>query len=76
MKEGCNKAAVDFLISNLLKRAFTKHKKGTETSVNPAEDQSVEDHDESLKKCLLFVIRIFSYMDRIVSDVFCIWTEY
>ena len=48
MKEGCNKAAVNFLISNLLKRALTKHKKGTETSVNPEEDQGVEDHDESL----------------------------
>ena len=48
MKEGCNKAAVDFLISDLLKYALTKHKKGTETSVNPEEDQSVEDHDESL----------------------------
>ena len=48
MKEGCNKAAVDFLISDLLKRALTKHKKGTETSVNPEEDQNVEDHGESL----------------------------
>ena len=48
MKEGCNKAAVDFLISDLLKHALTKHKKGTETSVNPEEDQSVEDHDKSL----------------------------
>ena len=49
MKEGCNKAAVDFLIIDLLKRAVTKHKKGTETSVNPEEDQDgVEDHDESL----------------------------
>ena len=48
MKEACNKAAVDFLISDLLKHAVTKHKKGTETSVNPEEDQSVEDHDESL----------------------------
>ena len=43
MKEGRDKAAVD-----LLKRTLTKHKKGTETSVNPEEDQSVEDHDESL----------------------------
>ena len=48
MKESCNKAAVDFLISNLLKRTLTKHKKGTETTFNPEEDQSVEDHDESL----------------------------
>ena len=48
MKEGCNKTAVDFLISNLLKRALTKHKKGTETSVNPEEHKSIEDHDESL----------------------------
>ena len=48
MTEGCNKAAVRFLISDLLKTALTKHKKGTETSVNPEEDQSVEDHDESL----------------------------
>ena len=48
MKEGCTKAAVAFLISDLLKRALTKHKKGTETSVNPEEDQGVEDHDESL----------------------------
>ena len=47
MKEGCNKAAVDFLISDLLKIALTKHKKGTETSVNPEENQSVEDNDES-----------------------------
>ena len=48
MKEGCTKAAVDFLISDLLKRALTKHKKGTETSVNPEEDQNgIEDHDES-----------------------------
>ena len=43
MKEGCNKAAVDFLISDVLRRALTKHKKGTETSVN-----TEEDHDESL----------------------------
>ena len=48
MKEGCNKAAFNFLINNLLKRALTKHKKGTQTSVNPDEDQSVEDHDKSL----------------------------
>ena len=48
MKESCTKPAVDFLISDLMKRALTKHKKGTETSVNPEEDQSVEDHDESL----------------------------
>ena len=88
MKEGCTKAAVDFLISDLLKRALTKHKKGTETSVNPEQDQGFKDHDESLNlivkiitcieqlKCRLFVIRIFSYMDRIVSEVSCIWTEY
>ena len=43
MKEGCNKAAVDFLISDVLRRGLTKHKKGTETSVN-----TEEDHDESL----------------------------
>ena len=48
MKDGCTKAAVYFLISDLLKRALTKHKKGTETSVNPEEDQGVEDHCESL----------------------------
>ena len=48
MKEGCTKATVDFLISDLLKRALTKHKKGTETSVNSEEDQGVEDHGESL----------------------------
>ena len=48
MKEGCTKAAVYFLISDLLKRALTKHKKGTKTSINPEEDQSFEDHDESL----------------------------
>ena len=48
MKGGCTKAAVNFLISDLLKRALTKHRKGTETSVNPEEDQGVEDHDESL----------------------------
>ena len=48
MKEGCTKAAVAFLISDLLKRALTKHKKGTEMIVNPEEDQGVEDHDESL----------------------------
>ena len=47
MKAGWNKAAVDFLISDLLKNALTKHKKGTETSVNPEEDQRVEDHDKS-----------------------------
>ena len=47
MKEGCTKAAVDFLASDLLKRALTKHKKGTETSVQPEEDQGAEDHDES-----------------------------
>ena len=46
MKEGCNKAAIDFLISDLLKDAFTKHKKGTETSVNLEEDQSIEDHEK------------------------------
>ena len=48
MKEGCNKAAVDFLISDLLKHALKKHKKGTETSVHPEENQGVEGHDESL----------------------------
>ena len=48
MKEGCTKAAVDFLITDLLKHALTKHRKGTETSVNPEEDQGVEDHDDSL----------------------------
>ena len=48
MKEGYNNAAVHFLISDLLKHALTKNKKGTETSVNPEEDQSVEDHEESL----------------------------
>ena len=48
MKEGCNRAAVNFLTSDLLKHALTKHKKGTETRVNSEEDQSVEDHDESL----------------------------
>ena len=49
MKEGSTKAAVDFLITDLLKHALTKHRKGTETSVNPEEDQGVEDHDDSLK---------------------------
>ena len=48
MKEGCTKADVDFLISDSLKRALTNHKKWTETSVNPADDQGVKDHDESL----------------------------
>ena len=48
MKEGCTKAAVGFLISDLLKRALTKHKKVTETSVNPEENQGIEDHEESL----------------------------
>ena len=48
MKEGWTKAAVDFLINDLLKRALTKHKKGTETNVNPEEDQGVEDHGKSL----------------------------
>ena len=43
-----NKAAVRFLISDVLKRGLTKHKKETETRVNPEEDQSIEDHDESL----------------------------
>ena len=46
MKEGCYKAAIDFLISDLLKDGFTKHKKGTETSVNLEEDQSIEDHEK------------------------------
>ena len=50
MKEGCNKAAVDFLMNNLLKHALTRHKKGTETRVNPEEDQSFEDHDESFDR--------------------------
>ena len=88
MKEGYTEAAVDFLISDLPKRALTKHKKETETSVNPEEDQGFEDHDESLNfdsqiitcieqlKCQLFVIRIFSYMNRIIFEVSCIWTEY
>ena len=48
MKERCTKAAFDFLISYLLKRTLTEHKKRTETSVNPEEDQGVKDHDESL----------------------------
>ena len=48
VKKGCTKAAVDFLISDLLNRALTKHKKGTETNVNPEEDEGVEDLDESL----------------------------
>ena len=47
LKESYNKAAVDFLISDFLKRALTKHK-WTETSVNPEEDQSGEDRDKSL----------------------------
>ena len=38
MKEGSTKAAVDFLISDLSKRALTKHKKRTGTSVKPEED--------------------------------------
>ena len=48
MKEDCTKAAVNFLISNLLKCVLTKHKKGTETSVNLEEDQGIQDHDKSL----------------------------
>ena len=48
MKEGCTEASVNFLISDLRKRALTKHKKETETSVNTEEDQGVEDHDELL----------------------------
>ena len=48
MKEGCTETAVDFLITDLLKRAFTKDKKRTETSVNAEEDQGVEDPDKSL----------------------------
>ena len=48
MKEGCNKAPVDFLISNLPKDALTKNKKETETRVNPQEDKSLEDLGESL----------------------------
>ena len=53
LKESYNKAAVDFLISDFLKRALTKHK-WTERSVNPEEDQSAEedqsgeDRDKSL----------------------------
>ena len=48
MKEGCTKSAVDFLVSDLLKRALTKYKKkGTEASFNSEEDPGVEDHDES-----------------------------
>ena len=50
MRKGCAKTAVNFLISDLLKLALTKHKKRKETSVNPEEDQdSVEDHDEPLQ---------------------------
>ena len=45
MKERCTKATVDFLISDLLKRAVTKHKQ-TKTIVNPEEDQGIENHDE------------------------------
>ena len=48
VKEG-TKAAVDFLISDLSKRALTEHKKRTGTSVKPEEDlEGVKDHDESL----------------------------
>ena len=42
MKEGCTKAADLLSISDLLKRALTKHKKGTEKIVNPEEDQGVK----------------------------------
>ena len=82
MKEGCTKAAVNFLISNLLKHVLTKHKKGTETSVNPEEEQGVDDHDESLNfgryiiTCIVQLkmpafcdLHIFLYMDRIFKFV-------
>ena len=50
MKENCTYAALNFLMSDVLKRALTKHKKkGTESSVNPEEDPGVVDHDESFK---------------------------
>ena len=50
MKEGCTKAAVNFLISDLLKRGLTKHKKrGTESTFNLEEDPGVDDYDESVK---------------------------
>ena len=45
MKEGFTKTAVNFLISDLLKRALMKHKKKrTDTSVHPEEDPGAEDH--------------------------------
>ena len=48
MKKSCTKAAVDFLVSDLLKHAFMKYKKkGTETSVNLEEDPGLDNHDES-----------------------------
>ena len=56
MKEGCTKTAVNFLISDLLKRGLTKHKKrGTESTFNLEEDPSVDDYDESVKFWLFIV---------------------
>ena len=64
-------------MSDLLKHALTKHKKGKETSVNPEEDQSVEDHGESLK-----FDRLNNYMyittqnaGFLLSGFSRIWTE-
>ena len=45
MKEGFTKPAVDFLISDLLKRTLTKHKK--KRTDTPEEDPGVDDQDKS-----------------------------
>ena len=76
-EESCNEAAVDFLISELLKHALTKHKKGKETSVNPEEDQSVEDHGESLKSDRLNNYMYITTQNAgfLLSGFSRIWTE-
>ena len=48
MEQGYDRAAINSLISGLLKYALTRYKKETETSVNPEEYPGVDDHGKSV----------------------------